>query len=116
MTAITASAARKRLYKLVDEVKESHRPVQIVGKRNFFPKPPATYRGNFIGANYRPSWPCSKISPGCRARSSWTDMCTWGTDRAWTAISFQPWEGTSRSSVWPNRSSKGPRGSKFFAA
>ncbi len=33
MTTFTASEARKRLYNLVDEVKESHVPVQIVGKR-----------------------------------------------------------------------------------
>ena len=34
MSAVSASEARKRLYKLVDEVKESHEPIQIVGKRN----------------------------------------------------------------------------------
>ncbi|MBI4763484.1 MAG: type II toxin-antitoxin system Phd/YefM family antitoxin [Deltaproteobacteria bacterium] len=34
MTALSASEARKRLYNLVDEVKETHQPVQIVGKRN----------------------------------------------------------------------------------
>ena len=34
MTTLSASEARKRLYNLVDEVKESHEPVQIVGKRN----------------------------------------------------------------------------------
>jgi prevent-host-death family protein len=34
MTTLSASEARKRLYKLVDEVKESHEPVQIVGKRS----------------------------------------------------------------------------------
>lgn len=34
MTTFTASEARKRLFNLVDEVKESHIPVQIVGKRN----------------------------------------------------------------------------------
>jgi antitoxin YefM len=34
MTTISASEARKRLYNLVDEVKASHVPVQIVGKRN----------------------------------------------------------------------------------
>jgi antitoxin YefM len=34
MTTISASDARKRLYNLVDEVKESHVPVQIVGKRS----------------------------------------------------------------------------------
>jgi antitoxin YefM len=33
MTTLSASEARKRLYNLVDEVKETHRPVQIVGKR-----------------------------------------------------------------------------------
>jgi len=34
MTTLTATEARKRLYALVDEVKDSHIPVQIVGKRN----------------------------------------------------------------------------------
>jgi antitoxin YefM len=34
MTTLSASEARKRLYNLVDEVKESHEPVQIVGKRS----------------------------------------------------------------------------------
>jgi len=34
MTTLTATEARKRLYSLVDEVKESHEPIQIVGKRN----------------------------------------------------------------------------------
>ena len=34
MTTLTASEARKRLYNLVDEVQDSHVPVQIVGKRN----------------------------------------------------------------------------------
>jgi len=33
MTSITASEARKRLCKLVDDVAESHEPVQIAGKR-----------------------------------------------------------------------------------
>jgi antitoxin YefM len=33
MTILSASEARKRLYNLVDEVKETHQPVQIVGKR-----------------------------------------------------------------------------------
>jgi len=33
MTNITASEARRRLYKLVDDVSESHEPVQIAGKR-----------------------------------------------------------------------------------
>jgi prevent-host-death family protein len=34
MATITASEARKRLYNLVDDVAESHDPIQIVGKRN----------------------------------------------------------------------------------
>ncbi len=34
MTSITVTDARKRLYNLVDEVSESHTPIQIVGKRN----------------------------------------------------------------------------------
>ena len=34
MTTLSASEARKRLYNLVDEVKETHKPVQIVGKRS----------------------------------------------------------------------------------
>jgi antitoxin YefM len=34
MTTVTATEARKRLYNLVDNVAESHAPVQIVGKRN----------------------------------------------------------------------------------
>jgi antitoxin YefM len=34
MTTLSASEARKRLYNLVDEVQETHQPVQIVGKRN----------------------------------------------------------------------------------
>jgi antitoxin YefM len=34
MMTLSASEARKRLYNLVDEVKESHEPVQIVGKRS----------------------------------------------------------------------------------
>ena len=34
MATLTATEARKRLYSLVDEVKESHEPVQIVGKRS----------------------------------------------------------------------------------
>jgi antitoxin YefM len=34
MTTLSVSEARKRLYNLVDEVKETHVPVQIVGKRN----------------------------------------------------------------------------------
>jgi antitoxin YefM len=34
MTILTATEARRRLYSLVDEVKKSHEPVQIVGKRS----------------------------------------------------------------------------------
>ncbi len=34
MTNITATEARKRLYKLLDEVSQSHEPIQIAGKRN----------------------------------------------------------------------------------
>lgn len=34
MTTLTASEARRRLFNLVDEVKDSHEPVQIVGKRS----------------------------------------------------------------------------------
>jgi len=34
MPTLTATEARKRLYSLVDEVKESHEPIQIVGKRS----------------------------------------------------------------------------------
>ena len=33
MTSISATEARKQLYKLVDEVQSSHEPVQITGKR-----------------------------------------------------------------------------------
>ena len=33
MTSISATEARKSLYKLVDNVQESHEPVQITGKR-----------------------------------------------------------------------------------
>lgn len=33
MPTITATEARKNLYKLLDEVSESHEPVQITGKR-----------------------------------------------------------------------------------
>jgi len=33
MATITATEARKRLYSLVDDVAESHDPIQIVGKR-----------------------------------------------------------------------------------
>jgi antitoxin YefM len=34
MTSITVTEARKRLYSLVDEVAESHEPIQIAGRRN----------------------------------------------------------------------------------
>jgi prevent-host-death family protein len=34
MTTLSASEARKRLYNLVDEVRDTHIPVQIVGKRS----------------------------------------------------------------------------------
>ena len=34
METLSASEARKQLYNLVDEVKETHKPVQIIGKRN----------------------------------------------------------------------------------
>jgi len=34
MSTITATEARKKLYTLVDDVAESHDPIQIVGKRN----------------------------------------------------------------------------------
>ena len=34
MPTITATEARKRLYKLLDEVSESHEPIQITGKRS----------------------------------------------------------------------------------
>lgn len=33
MTTVTATEARKILYKLLDEVSESHEPIQITGKR-----------------------------------------------------------------------------------
>ncbi len=33
MTTVTATEARKQLYKLLDEVSDSHEPVQITGKR-----------------------------------------------------------------------------------
>jgi antitoxin YefM len=33
MTTITATQARKVLYRLLDEVAESHEPVEITGKR-----------------------------------------------------------------------------------
>lgn len=34
MTTMTATEARKLLYKLLDEISESHEPIQITGKRN----------------------------------------------------------------------------------
>ena len=34
MTTMTASAARARLYKLLDQTAVSHEPVQITGKRS----------------------------------------------------------------------------------
>ena len=34
MTAISATEARKRLYKLLDEVSGSHEPVEITGPRS----------------------------------------------------------------------------------
>lgn len=33
MTTITATEARKSLYKLLDDVADSHEPIQITGKR-----------------------------------------------------------------------------------
>ena len=33
MTTITATEARKQLYKLLDDVADSHEPIQITGKR-----------------------------------------------------------------------------------
>lgn len=33
MTTVTATEARKTLYKLLDDVSESHEPIQITGKR-----------------------------------------------------------------------------------
>ena len=33
MTSISATEARKRLYALIDEVGQSHEPLQITGKR-----------------------------------------------------------------------------------
>jgi prevent-host-death family protein len=33
MTSLTATEARKILYRLLDEVSESHEPIQITGKR-----------------------------------------------------------------------------------
>ena len=34
MTSITATEARKKLYTLLDDVADSHEPIQIAGKRN----------------------------------------------------------------------------------
>jgi prevent-host-death family protein len=34
MTTLTATDARKKLFTLIDDVAESHEPVQIAGKRN----------------------------------------------------------------------------------
>ncbi len=34
MTTITATAARKQLYSLLDDVADSHEPIQISGRRN----------------------------------------------------------------------------------
>jgi antitoxin YefM len=34
MTTVTATEARKRLYNLLDDVADSHEPIQINGKRN----------------------------------------------------------------------------------
>jgi prevent-host-death family protein len=34
MTTLTATEARKQLYSLLDNVSESHEPIQITGKRN----------------------------------------------------------------------------------
>ena len=34
MTSITVTKARKELFRLVDDVQESHEPVRITGKRN----------------------------------------------------------------------------------
>lgn len=34
MTLITASQARAKLYRLLDEVAASHEPIQITGKRS----------------------------------------------------------------------------------
>lgn len=34
MTTLTATAARKNLYSLVDDVAMSHDPIQIIGKRH----------------------------------------------------------------------------------
>ena len=34
MTTITATAARRRLYNLLEDVADSHEPIQIAGKRH----------------------------------------------------------------------------------
>ena len=34
MTSLSASEARKRLYRLLDEISESHEPIHITGKRH----------------------------------------------------------------------------------
>ncbi len=34
MTALTITEARKNLYRLIDEVAESHRPARLRGRRN----------------------------------------------------------------------------------
>jgi antitoxin YefM len=34
MTTITATEARRRLYNLLEDIEDSHEPVQIAGKRN----------------------------------------------------------------------------------
>ena len=34
MTTLTVTEARKQLYTLLDDVSESHSPIQIAGKRN----------------------------------------------------------------------------------
>lgn len=34
MTTITATKARKQLYSLLDDVADSHEPIQIAGRRN----------------------------------------------------------------------------------
>lgn len=34
MTTLTATLARTKLYSLLDEVAQSHEPIQITGKRN----------------------------------------------------------------------------------
>ena len=34
MTTLTATDARKQFFRLIDDVAESHEPIQIAGKRN----------------------------------------------------------------------------------